>query len=271
VRELALLRRMIARALFDTLVATLPQHGYLLGDLFDAATALTVRTYVEARDYEVRQQQAEHVGFVTHELRAPLTAAILATAALRHAPNERARERAVGTLERSHAALNELIDRVLLSERLSLGVQPRPMRMTVGELLAEPLRVAESGARAKGVGFHTRLDPDTALFIDPELARSAVSNILENAVKYTDEGRIDVDDRTFDAFWELHVRDTCVGLSVEELRTIFEPYHRGATRKPGSGLGLAIARRAVEAQGGSIGAESPAERGCHFWLRLPRA
>jgi signal transduction histidine kinase len=65
------------------------------------------------------------------------------------------------------------------------------------------------------------------------------------------------------------VHDDCEGLSPEELRVIFEPFHRGHSKKPGSGLGLAIARQAVEAQGGAIHARSSSERGCHFWCTLP--
>ena len=61
-------------------------------------------------------------------------------------------------------------------------------------------------------------------------------------------------------------------LSAEELKTIFDPFRRGAHKgQPGTGLGLAIARRAVEAQGGRIAAESNTERGCHFWFTLPKA
>ena len=64
--------------------------------------------------------------------------------------------------------------------------------------------------------------------------------------------------------------DTCEGLSPEELRTIFEPFKRGRSAKGGTGLGLAIARRAVEAQGGSIHGESPGPVGCRFSITLPK-
>ena len=67
------------------------------------------------------------------------------------------------------------------------------------------------------------------------------------------------------------VRDTCPGISPEELRTIFEPFKRGRNAKGGTGLGLAIARRAAEAQGGSISAQSSSHAGCQFSIRLPKA
>ena len=95
--------------------------------------------------------------------------------------------------------------------------------------------------------------------------------LADNAAKFTDRGRVEVMVEDDGDELIVHFRDTCQGLSPEELRTIFEPFERGATRKAGTGLGLAIARRAVEAQGGSIGAESPGQAGCHFWLRIPAA
>jgi signal transduction histidine kinase len=79
---------------------------------------------------------------------------------------------------------------------------------------------------------------------------------------------VTVDDR--DEEFVVHVRDTCEGISEEELRTIFEPFERGASGKSGTGLGLAIAKRAVQVQGGSIQAESREGGGCHFWITLPK-
>jgi hypothetical protein len=106
--------------------------------------------------------------------------------------------------------------------------------------------------------------------LDPVLTRAAVQNLVENAVKYTDEGLVELslEDRPREVV--IHVRDTCHGVSPEELETIFEPFSRGHSRKPGTGLGLAIARRSIEAQGGRIQAESPGDRGCHFWITLPK-
>ena len=91
-------------------------------------------------------------------------------------------------------------------------------------------------------------------------------------MKYTDAGLIDmrVEQRPDD--FVINVRDSCHGISQEELRIIFEPFQRGRTGKSGTGLGLAIAKRAIEVQGGKIEAESSAEAGgCHFWITLPKA
>jgi signal transduction histidine kinase len=94
--------------------------------------------------------------------------------------------------------------------------------------------------------------------------------VFDNAVKYTDHGRVRVMAEPRQGDVMIHVYDDCDGVSPAEINTIFQPFKRAHSGKAGSGLGLAIARRAIEAQGGHIGAESNGERGCHFWLTLPR-
>jgi len=112
-------------------------------------------------------------------------------------------------------------------------------------------------------------DPDVWVYLDPGLTRSAIQNLVDNATKYTDSGEVDVTAEVECGHLVIHVRDNCAGISNEELATIFEPFKRGTSGKSGTGLGLAIARRAAEAQRGSIVAESATGHGCHFWLTLP--
>jgi signal transduction histidine kinase len=121
------------------------------------------------------------------------------------------------------------------------------------------------------VQLETTYDPQTVLEVDLRLATSAIQNVIDNAVKFTDHGRVTVNVENQPSEVLVHVYDECEGLSPEELATIFEPFKRGHNQKEGSGLGLAIARRAVEAHGKTIHAESTAAHGCHFWFALPKA
>jgi two-component system sensor histidine kinase ResE len=134
------------------------------------------------------------------------------------------------------------------------------------------VETARIAADAKGLVLRPEYDRRLHVRADRELAASAIQNLLDNAVKYTDAGEVRLVAEPAADHITLHVLDNCPGLSEEELRIVFEPFERGRTRgKPGTGLGLAIAQRAIEAQGGTIGAESPGERGCHFWIALPRS
>jgi signal transduction histidine kinase len=174
-------------------------------------------------------------------------------------------------MDRSLKRLASMIEGVLITERLEAGkMEARPVEIELGQILEPALEAARDVAERKGVDFRATFDPALRVRVDPLLTRSALQNLADNSVKFVDEGYVEVtvDDRA-DAL-VFHVRDTCNGITEEELRTIFEPFERGATGKAGSGLGLAIARRAVEAQGGSIAAESPGCAGCHFWITLPK-
>ena len=79
-----------------------------------------------------------------------------------------------------------------------------------------------------------------------------MQNLADNAVKFTDHGGVQILVEDAPSQVVIHVRDSCSGLSPEELATIFEPFNRAHPGKPGTGLGLAIAKRAATAQGGSF-------------------
>jgi len=207
-----------------------------------------------------------------HDLLNPLSAMRMAAIRFRRAvPNEASA--ALDVLERNGQRMEALIEGVLSMGRLHAEeIEAHVVDVELGELLDRAVADARMAAEAKGLMLAAEYDPKLLVRADRTLAASAVQNLLDNAVKYTDAGEIHVSAEASDDRVALHVRDNCSGLSEEELRIAFQPLERGRTRgKPGSGLGLAIARHAIEAQGGTIGAESPAERGCHFWITLPRS
>jgi signal transduction histidine kinase len=240
-----------------------------LADLLDAAVVAAVQAYVDARDYETRRAQAHTIAFLTHELRNPLSSAMLAASELRNHVAEKV-PRAMDVLERALARLTEMIDGVLLTQKLEAGkVEPHPADTTLGDIVEPALEAARGVAARKGIAFQVSYDPAQPIRADRRLLGSAIENLADNAVKYTDAGSVQVAIDRKPGATVLHVRDTCHGLSQEELQTIFEPFRRGRTAKDGTGLGLAIARRAVEAHGGTIEAESPGPAGCHFWITLP--
>ena len=242
-----------------------------VADLIEGAIKAAVASYVRSRDDELRKRETEHIGFLTHELKNPLAAAMLATAKLRGAlslsPDQ---ERTFAMLERNQRQLVELIDRVLFVEREVHRLHPEREVLTLEQLLEPVIGEGRLAAAPKGLELDARYDPDVCVYVDAKLTASAIANVVENAIKYTDSGRVEVVAESRTDHVALHVYDNCPGLTEEELRTIFEPFSRGHSQKPGTGLGLAIARRSLELQGGAISAEPLAERGCHFWVTLPK-
>ena len=268
IHEFVVLRRIISEVAGSD--PDLPTSKSLISDIVEAAIAVAVKAYVDARDIEARRTQAESIAFLTHELRNPLTTAVLTTAKLRG----QARPEdvtLVETMQRNLGRLSELIDSVLLTQKLDAGqMVVAPADIELAPLLESALEAARKVAETKSLAFRANCDASLTARLDPVLTRSAIANLADNAVKYTDAGEVHVEvlDRRDEIV--VNVSDTCPGLSPEELRTVFEPFKRGRSAKGGTGLGLAIARRAVEAQGGSIRGESPGTTGCRFSITLPK-
>src|SRR6185503_16923023 len=124
---------------------------------------------------------------------------------------------------------------------VALKVEPRPV--TVGLLIADLLENAKREAHAKGLEFETKFDPDLKISADPTLTEAATRNLVDNDIKYTDAGKVrfEIEERESDVVF--HIFDTGEGLTPEEVRTIFEPFKRGNTKKPGTGLGLSVTKR----------------------------
>lgn len=258
----------IATELGGTL--TLAEVRVLLTSLSTGA-AEAVLEYVRWRDDEARQQQARHLSFVAHELRSPLGAAWTALGIVRRTL-EHAPVRAVQLLERSLTSLRELIDHVLVAGRLEAGVDLRPERIVVADLV----RGVEADAlpQAEDQQLTLRVDVPDSLAVDgdPRLLRSAVGNLVRNAVKFSRPGgAVDVRGRADGDAVVVEVEDACGGLPDGASSELFEPFvQRGADRS-GLGLGLAIVRQAVEAHGGTVAVRNLPGRGCVFTLRLPTA
>ena len=269
--ELSVLRR--------TTAAVLREHGVLsdvrlLGqftDLIEEATYASVRSYVEFRDRSAQRAEAEHIGFLTHELRNPLSVAAMAVSQLRRNRAGDDQQRLYGILDHSIDRIRRLIDDALLAGRLQAGAfECRPVETTFGELAGDTIDLFRRDAADKGLAFDVTFDPDLSLRADPNLLLSALQNLLENAVKYTDRGQVRLDVERRPGEIVVHVHDSCGGLSADELKVAFEPFRRVHTTKSGSGLGLGITRRAIEAQGGAVHARSEPGSGCHFWFTLPQ-
>ena len=269
VREFIVLRHVIRDVMIKHHLLTEGPES-VLADVLDGAIGAAVQAYVDARDYEARREQAKRIGFLTHELRNPLSTAILTASQLRkHVPAAEAR--VMDTLDRNLGKLAELVESVLLTQQLEAGeIRSQPAEIKLAQVVEEALESARRVAAQKGLDLRVAYDPDATVTLDPILTRSAIQNLADNAAKYTDAGQVEISVQDRPDVLAVDVRDNCAGLSNEELRTIFEPFKRGKTEKAGTGLGLAIARRAVEVQGGSIHAESPGGSGCHFSITLPK-
>ncbi|HEX8792381.1 MAG TPA: HAMP domain-containing sensor histidine kinase [Polyangiaceae bacterium] len=238
------------------------------------AEAITRHGAVGAEERELTRdrQEAEHVGVLVHELRNALGAVFLAYQSMKRSNVSPCGSRTGAIIERSLQRLADLIDRSLSEVRLQAAPEPRPETFSLGDLIDEIEGPAAATAQARELRLTMRADPpDASLTADRQLVVSALSNLVQNAIKFTrPRGVVAVRLRAESDSVVFEVEDECGGLPPGAAERLFQPFVRAAHDAAGVGLGLAIVRRAVEAHGGTVRVLDKPGVGCMFTIRLPR-
>jgi signal transduction histidine kinase len=242
------------------------------------------------------QQHADFISTASHEMRTPV-AAIEGYLAL--ALNDKVAtidNRARDYLEKAHSStqhLGELFQDLLTSAKAEDGrLTSHPGVIELGaflEQLTSDLRlVAEKKAlfveyvfgssnvvdATGGEAGEKVIRPLYYVYADPDRLREVVTNLFDNAVKYTPEGKISLGLAGDDQVAQCYVRDTGPGIPADDIPHLFQKFYRvdnSATRTiGGTGLGLFICRKIIELYGGRIWAESELGKGSTFYINLPR-
>jgi signal transduction histidine kinase len=241
--------------------------------LFDAmisGIAQAVTAYSHQRDAELHRQANEHFAFIAHELRNPLSSAMMAFSLLKGRGELPAENRSVGALQRGLERTNELVDQTLQMARVASGIALRKQSTTLKSLFEDVELGASSEAESKGVQIRTVIENDDRLSLDTRLVRSALGNLLRNAVKYScSKGTVELRGQVANGRMVIEVEDSCGGLPPGKVEAAFAPFVRLDEGQSGFGLGLAIAKQAVDAHGGSIRVQNLPGKGCIFVLELP--
>ena len=210
---------------------------------------------------------------ISHELRSPLSRLTVALGLVKQGPPEEATENLerIGTEARR---LDTLIGQLLTLTRIDSGVdRDSPARFDLANLVQEIASDADFEARARNRKVVlARADACTMRGFE-ELLRSAVENVVRNAVRHTGEGTaVEISLEAAAARAVVRVRDHGPGVPEKMLPDIFLPFRKGASgRSEGAGLGLAIAERAVRLHGGEIRAGNAPGAGLLVELNLPLA
>jgi len=214
---------------------------------------------------------------VSHELRTPLNA-ILGFLALLAATELDSRQRHYVRLSTEAAqSLLRLIEDLLDFGRIEAGrIELKPRRFEVTRLVASVVALHRHLAQVKGLALRWRVVPGTSRWWcgDEDRIRQILSNLVHNALKFTEEGHVDIQVAEAESGWLVfEVRDTGIGLPDEARDRIFEAFTQlddTASRSyGGTGLGLSICRQLVRAMGGRIEVESAVGEGSRFRITLP--
>jgi signal transduction histidine kinase len=250
-----------------------------------------------AEERAEEQQRAEFISTASHEMRTPV-AAIEGYLAL--ALNDKVStidSRARGFLDKAHTStqhLGKLFQDLLTSAKAEDGrLSSHPSVIEMGaylEQLTEDLKFAAekkglftefvvgSGqsvdARGENVGGNRVVKPLYYVLADPDRLREVVTNLFDNAVKYTEQGKVSIGLSGDDSVVQFYIKDTGPGIPSEDVPHLFQKFYRvdnSSTRTiGGTGLGLFICRKIIELYEGRVWVESELGKGSTFFINLPR-
>jgi CheY-like chemotaxis protein/CHASE3 domain sensor protein len=247
-----------------------------------ASELLRSREEVAARAAEVAQAsryKSEFLANMSHELRTPLNSTLILAKLLADNRDGNLTAEQIRFAETIYAAGNDLLSLIAdildLSKIESGKVDVRAAPIDLARLADTLSRTFEPMARDKNLAFSITTDASAPARFDSDLQRveQILKNLVANAVKFTEKGKVSLTIGGGEGTLELRVEDTGIGIPKAQQELIFEAFRQadsGATRKyGGTGLGLSISRDLARLLGGELRVESEAGRGSAFILTLP--
>ncbi len=215
---------------------------------------------------------------ISHEIRSPLNGIVgfgnfLLQGEVTDKEREFYRQQIEENTERLVNTINDYIDISLLTT----GTIPnKPQPINVQTLMKEAAGVISAKCRQKNLSFEivtVGIAANLSIYADPELISKALLHLLDNAVKFTHEGKITFSGLVQEQMMKFTILDTGIGISDEARKRIFEPFGQEALSlsksKDGSGLGLSIVRGIAELYGGRLWVDSIKNQGSAFYFEIP--
>ncbi len=225
---------------------------------------------------KANEAKSQFLANVAHELRTPLHAILVAGEMVHDAPGgplPPSQVRDMGeTIASGGRHMVRLIDDLVDLARIEAGkLDLQPTQVVIGEILAEVATSVAGTAAERGISLELPDGPGPALVADPLRLRQILTNLVANALKFTERGgRVWVDFGAARGATSITVRDTGIGIAPGDIERAFMPFERvSKTSTPGAGLGLAISRRLAELHGGTLDVTSTLGVGSAFTITLP--
>jgi signal transduction histidine kinase len=229
---------------------------------------------------KISQAKSEFISITSHQLRTPLSAIKGYLSMVLEGTYGGISERVKKVLEnvyQSNERLIKLVNSFLDVSRIELGREELKLeRVSIEDLISET--VSEMEIEAKKKNLYLKFEkPKIALpkiLIDRGRIKEVISNLIDNAIKYTQKGGITIKSQISNGKCQISISDTGEGLTKEEISRLFESFSRGTAGAKfwteGVGLGLYVSRKFVELHGGKIWAESEGKgKGSTFYIELP--
>jgi signal transduction histidine kinase len=249
-----------------------------LGVLGLLAASVVLIIAAAQRQQRLARQQMEFVAAVSHELRTPL--AVICSAGENLADGVVAdgpQVKRYGSLIQSEGRrLHDMVERVLEFAGVTSGAPPRPhTAVDVTRVIADAIGGLRAEASDRGVTINVHMNGSLpAVRGDADALRSAVQNIVGNAVKYSSAGTtVDVGTDVSGSSVQIRVADRGLGIDADDLPHIFKPFRRGRrameAQIQGTGIGLSVVRHVVDAHHGEVRIDSRPGEGTTVIVELP--
>ena len=237
-----------------------------------------------AKDHAERASDAKtnFLATMSHELRTPVNAILGITSVLKDSPDQSAESaQQLSLVHRSALNFTNMLNEVLDLNKVQSGeLELAPEAFNIGQLCRDAVALFTPRAQAKGLSINKeQINCDQWVMADPLRLRQIITNLLGNAIKFTQQGAITLSCHTQRignmVNLKVKIKDTGIGISKKDLPTIFDRFTQvdasNARRFQGTGLGLAIVHELTELFGGQIQVESELGKGTCFTISLSLA
>ncbi len=271
-------RDITERKTVETALLQAKEEAEALSRQLESAVASARQMAVEAQ--AANRAKSEFLANMSHEIRTPMNGVLGMIGLLLDTELSEEQAEYAKTVRSSSLALLTIINQILDLSKIEAGkMELEEIDFDLRVALSETNEMMATRAGDKGLAFACVVDPDVPSLLrgDPGRVRQVLVNLMDNAIKFTDQGQVSVSARLLNendewAQLRFEVADTGMGIEKDKQDELFEAFTQAdasTTRKyGGTGLGLTISKRLAEQMGGQMGVESEPTKGSTFWFTV---